>query len=123
MVGTRKDLNGATVLLAEDDRFVASQLASQLNEAGAKVAGPVATVSQALDTLESADIDVAVIDFMLEDSNSASLQEALHSKQVPFVVITGYPRVLVRSDARQKVLGKPVSSDELCSAVRAVLSV
>jgi|SRR5215469_12410161 len=119
---TAKDLNGATVLLAEDDSFVASELAAQLNDAGANVAGPVATVSQALDTLESANIDVAVIDFMLEDSNSVSLQEALASKQVPFVIITGYPRVLVRRDARQTVLGKPVSPDELCSAVRAVLS-
>jgi DNA-binding response OmpR family regulator len=86
------------------------------------VAGPVASVSQALDTLESADIDVAIIDFMLEDSNTAPLQEALFSKQVPFVVITGYPRVLVRRDARQTVLGKPVSPEELYSAVRMVLS-
>jgi DNA-binding NarL/FixJ family response regulator len=122
MGGTRKELNGATVLLAEDDRLVASELAARLNEAGAKVAGPVATVSQALDTLESADIDVAVIDYMLEDSNSAALQAALDSKGVPFVVLTGYPRVLVRRDARQTVLGKPVTPDELCSAVRAVLS-
>jgi DNA-binding NarL/FixJ family response regulator len=122
MRGIRKELNGATVLLAEDDTFVASELAARLNEAGAKVAGPVATVSQALDTLESADIDVAVIDFMLEDSNSASLQEALDSKHVPFVVITGYPRALVRRDPRQTVLGKPVSPEELCSAVRAALA-
>jgi DNA-binding response OmpR family regulator len=122
MGDTRKELNGATVLLAEDDRFVASELAARLNEAGAKVAGPVATVSQALDTLDSADIDVAVIDYMLEDSNSAPLQAALDSKRVPFVVLTGYPRVLVRRDARQTVLSKPVTPDELCSAVRAVLS-
>jgi DNA-binding response OmpR family regulator len=122
MDGTRKELSGATVLLAEDDMFVASELAAHLNDAGAKVAGPVATVSEALDTLESADIDVAVIDFMLEDGNSTGLQTALDSKQVPFVVITGYPRVLVRRDARQAVLGKPVTSDELYSAVRAVLS-
>jgi DNA-binding response OmpR family regulator len=117
-----RDLNGATVLLAEDDTLVASALADHLNKAGAKVAGPVASVSQALDTLESADIDVAIIDFMLEDSNTAPLQEALFSKQVPFVVITGYPRVLVRRDARQTVLGKPVSPEELYSAVRMVLS-
>jgi DNA-binding response OmpR family regulator len=118
----RKELSGATVLLVEDDMFVASQLASQLNEAGAKVAGPIATVSQALDTLKSADVDVAVIDFMLEDTNSTALQAALDSKQVPFVVLTAYPRVLVRRDARQTVLHKPVSSDELYSAVKAVLS-
>jgi DNA-binding NarL/FixJ family response regulator len=122
MVGIRKELNGATVLLAEDDRFVASELAARLNEAGARVAGPVATVSEALHTLEGADVDVAVIDFMLEDGNSADLQMALDSKQVPFVIITGYPRVLVRRDPRQMVLGKPVTPDELCSAVRAVLA-
>ena len=122
MNSAHKELNGATVLLAEDDVFVASEFAAQLNKAGAKVAGPVATVSQALNALESADIDVAVIDFMLEDSNSTALQTALDSKQVPYVVITGYPRVLVRRDACQAVLHKPVSPDELCSAVRTALS-
>jgi DNA-binding NtrC family response regulator len=122
MGDTHKELDGATVLLAEDDSFVTSDLAARLNEAGAKVAGPVATVSEALDTLKAADIDVAVIDFMLEDDNTTALQSALESRRVPFVVITGYPRVLVRRDPRQPVLGKPVSRDELYSAIRAALS-
>ena len=49
-----------------------------------------------------------------------ALQTALESKAIPFVVITGYPRVLVRRDHRQPVLSKPVSAEALTSTVRAL---
>jgi hypothetical protein len=60
-----------------------------------------------------------VIDFVLEDQNSTALQEALERKKVPFVIVTGYPAVLVRRYPQQTILHKPLSSRELCSTLRA----
>jgi hypothetical protein len=44
------------------------------------------------------------------------LQTALERRDIPFVLLTGYPRVLVRRHDHQNVLSKPVSPDLLCEA-------
>jgi hypothetical protein len=42
------------------------------------------------------------------------------SREFPFVVVTTYPRVLVRRNDSQRVLSKPISPHKLCESVRAV---
>ena len=44
---------------------------------------------------------------------------ALETRHIPFVVLTGYPRVLVRRSEQQVVLSKPVSADLLRMSVKA----
>jgi two-component SAPR family response regulator len=119
MHGIAKELAGTKVLVVDDDMLIAMDHANQLNESGAEVIGPFTMASEAIDALCAVHIDAAVIDFVLEDHTSASLQEALEHKGVPFVVVTAYPAVLVRRDPRQMVLSKPVPRGELCSRVRA----
>jgi hypothetical protein len=63
---------------------------------------------------------VAIIDYVLADDNSEALQAALEAKGIPFIVVTGYPRVLVRRDQRQRVLSKPVAPEVLASTVRSL---
>jgi hypothetical protein len=65
-------------------------------------------------------VDAAVVDFVLADANSRTLQALLTEKRLPFVVISGYPSVLVRERKDQQVLDKPVIADNLCTALRAV---
>jgi hypothetical protein len=69
--------------------------------------------------VESEPVDVALLDYALADQNSEKLQAALETKHIPFVVLTGYPRVLVRRDQSQNVLSKPVSPSLLRMSVRA----
>ena len=73
----------------------------------------------ALAVVEKEDVDVALLDYALTDCNSDDLQDALETRHIPFVVLTGYPRVLVRRDRQQKVLSKPVSADLLRMSLRA----
>jgi CheY-like chemotaxis protein len=75
------------------------------------------TVTQALACVERSRIDVALIDYALTDQNSEPLQTALERRDIPFVLLTGYPRVLVRRHDHQNVLSKPVSPDLLCEAI------
>jgi DNA-binding response OmpR family regulator len=112
------ELSNIRVLVVEDEPLIAMGLADQLREAGARVLGPCATASQAIDVFQANNVDVAVIDFVLADQNSEGLQTALENKGIPFVVLTGYPRVLVRRNERQRVLSKPVRPDDLCSVVK-----
>jgi DNA-binding NarL/FixJ family response regulator len=119
-MGSKKELSNITVLVAEDEPLVAMGVVNHLTEAGATVVGPCSTSGRAIAALEENDIDVAIVDFVLADDNTQELQAALDDKGIPFIVLTGYPRVLVRRDQRQPVLSKPVSAEALASTVRAL---
>jgi CheY-like chemotaxis protein len=110
-------LSGKRVLVVEDEPLIAMDYAAQLREAGADVVGNCATVREALDAVEKsgeAAIDAAVVDFVLADRNSEPLQVALKQRHIPFVVVSAYPRPLVRTDASDRILQKPVSGQALC---------
>jgi hypothetical protein len=62
---------------------------------------------------------VAVVDYVLADGNSEPLQTALTRKHIPFVVVSSYPRPLVRMEPGQEILQKPVAPNVLCGRVAA----
>jgi DNA-binding response OmpR family regulator len=113
-------LIGKRVLIVEDEPVIALDYATQLVQAGAKVVATCATVQGAVDCLREKPIDVAVIDFVLADGNSERLQAALKRQHIPFVVVSAYPRALVRTEPGQEILQKPVRGELLCGRVEAV---
>lgn len=113
-------LNGRRVLVVEDEILVGLDYCHNLEQAGAEVIGPCRTVRDALDCVRKSRIDAAVLDYALADRNSETLQSVLESREIPFVVITAYPRILVRRSDNQEVLSKPISPNELCDSVCAV---
>ncbi len=115
-------LLGKTVLLVEDDALAGIDCREQLLLAGAEVIGPVASISDAMACLSRHEIDVAVLDHALLDGNSLDLQTALDNKDVPYVILTGYPSVLVRRGEDQAILQKPVRSELLWDTVRSACS-
>jgi DNA-binding response OmpR family regulator len=122
-LGTNRELANVRVLVVEDEPLIAMSLADQLTEAGAVVVGPCSTIGRAVAELSEKDIDVAIVDYVLADDNSEGLQAALEERSVPFIIVTGYPRVLVRRDKRQHVLSKPISPETLTSTVRSLARV
>ena len=115
---TDPSLRGLRVLLAEDDPLEAIEYCDWLCDAGAVVLGPVSSVRQALSIMSREPVDVAVIDFALADENSGSLQEVLEENDIPYVVVTGYPRPLIRRNKSQVILPKPLDCVALCASVR-----
>jgi DNA-binding response OmpR family regulator len=112
------DLSGLRVLIVEDEPLEAIDYQDILSDAGAEVIGPFASVGGiGVDAVESC--DVAVIDYALRGGTSLDLQERLESLGKPFIVVTAYPRVLVRRHEGQTVVCKPISPELLCSMVRA----
>lgn len=117
--GSPTDLLGWKVLVVEDEPLEALDYCDRLVAAGAEVVGPFDSVSAALDSVKHDPIDVALLDYALADQNSEKLQSALERRDIPFVVLTGYPRVLVRRNDTQKVLSKPISSNLLYMTIKA----
>jgi CheY-like chemotaxis protein len=110
-------LSGKRVLVVEDEPLVALDYASLLTDAGAHVVSMCATVRDALNLLKAAGdpppIDAAIVDFVLKDRNSEPLQIELKQRHIPFVVVSAYPRPLIRTEAAEHILQKPVSPKAL----------
>ena len=107
------ELQGCKVMVVEDEPLEALDYCDRLAGAGAEIVGPFRSASEALHVVDTQPVDVALLDYALADSNSEELQAALDTRDIPFVVLTGYPRVLVRRDHHQVVLSKPISDDLL----------
>lgn len=113
-------LTGIRLLVAEDEPLIAMDYAAMLTWAGAEVVATLRTAAEVIAYLQEHRIDAAIVDFVLADGNSGALQIVLTERNIPFVVISGYPSVLVRESKDQHVLHKPVTADNLCAAVLAV---
>ena len=119
MMEQSSSLVGKRILIVEDEPLVAMEHSSVLAEAGASIVATCASVTRALDCLERTAVDVAVVDYLLADRNSEPVQAALKKKHIPFVVVSSYPRALIRTDQAQDILRKPVAPHLLCVRVEA----
>jgi DNA-binding response OmpR family regulator len=79
---------GRTILLLEDEPFIALAIEQDLAEVGATVLS-AATCSQALWLLLHERIDVAVLDFRIGDENCEAVAQRCRELGVPFVITSG----------------------------------
>ncbi|MEH3121352.1 MAG: response regulator [Sphingomonas phyllosphaerae] len=86
-----RTLDGCRILVVEDEYLLADDLRTGLDDAGALVLGPVATVDDAL-TLVGAEprIDGAVLDVNLGGEPAYAVADLLIERHVPLVFTTGY---------------------------------
>ena len=88
---SRGALQGARILIVEDEYFIADDLARALREAGATTVGPVGTVKQADDLLSSKErIDAAILDLNLRGEMAYALAERLAAADLPLLIVSGY---------------------------------
>ena len=112
-----RPLRGKRLLVAEDEPTAATEYSATLSSAGAQAVTTARTVAQAIDCVRESRVDAAVVDYVLGDHNSSALQSVLEEKRIPYVVVSGYPPVLVRTGGDQRVLCKPVTPDHLCAVL------
>jgi two-component system, response regulator PdtaR len=83
-------LSGMTVLLVEDDFIVAFDMQTLLEDAGATVVGPAASLVEARDVLGKTLPTVAVLDVNLNGEHVFPLLGDLERRKIPYLFATAY---------------------------------
>src|SRR5689334_15022556 len=78
-------LSGRSILLVEDERLIAMDVASSLSDAGASVT-MANTLKEALEIVRRQRFSCAVVDHSLRDGDSDPLCQELAAQGMPFVV-------------------------------------
>jgi DNA-binding response OmpR family regulator len=82
-------LDGARILVAEDEALIGIDLADHLEGFGAQVVGPVASLSDAIPLIEQNKLHAALLDYTLEDGETIPLINMLVPRGVATVIYTG----------------------------------
>lgn len=116
-------LQGARILIAEDDAILAFDLGIVLQKAGAEILGPTLTLSHALSLAQTTPMSAAVLDVSLRNEEVFPAAQALQGRGVGIVFYTGYAAVdqLRRDWPDAQVLTKPTPARVLVEAVRRAL--
>lgn len=110
------------VLVVEDEPLLSMLLEESVTELGHELAGSAATVAQALETLATSEIDLALLDFSLgHDTTSIPVAEQLRAAGIPFIFLSGHQSLEGREGVPPApLLSKPFSLDQLASAINAL---
>jgi DNA-binding response OmpR family regulator len=83
-------LRGLSILIVEDEYFIAMQMANAIKCCGGSVLGPVADLQKARDLAQRETVDGVILDLMLNGASSLSLADELMSRGTPVILATGY---------------------------------
>jgi two-component sensor histidine kinase len=110
-------VQGKKFAVIEDEPLIAVNIASVLEQGGAQIFGPAATVNDALCLIEETELDGALVDANLRGQPAGEIAAALTRKGIPFVFVTGYGReALPCSFAHARMLKKPFTEVQLLEA-------
>lgn len=111
------------VLLAEDSTLIAMDIESILTNYGCEVLGPFASVGEALKAVDRERVDVAVIDFLLNDGSAEPLARVLDDQGIPYAICTGAGEAeLTARYPYTPLLGKPYNPDDVCMVVNSLIA-
>jgi PAS domain S-box-containing protein len=120
----KDQLAGRRVLIVEDDSAIAENLAFEIAAEGGKVVGPVATVKAALEAIANTELDGAILDLNLIGEMAFPVADALATRHIPFVIMTGFDAraVLPARHGNVSCLQKPVTPYTICRELEAIFN-
>ncbi|MDQ1156008.1 DNA-binding response OmpR family regulator [Sphingomonas sp. SORGH_AS 950] len=116
-------LTNRRILIVEDEYMLAQDLQLELEEAGAIVIGPEASVPSALSRIEQEDrIDAVILDVNLGGQFAFPVADALTARHIPFIFASGYEDDVVKSRYPDVVnCAKPFVARQLLHSLENVL--
>jgi two-component system, response regulator PdtaR len=111
------------VLIVEDEVLVAMEIEHHVLALGFAVLGPAPSVKAAARLLDGDKPHVALLDVNLRGETVAPIARRLHEGNVPYALVTGYPRLALDDPALAHAprLAKPVSEAEIGEMLRRLL--
>ena len=111
-------LEGRSILVVEDEYFLAADLAQLLRRHGAEVLGPCPDERDALLQVEKRRPDCAVLDVKLGPGRGFGLADRLQALGVSFLFFTGYDEEILPQRFSGVVrLEKPMDDARLLDAI------
>ena len=112
------DLSGRRILVVEDEYMIADDMQRELEALGAEVVGPAGSLGEAMNMLQHAEVNLAVIDVNLGGEKAFPLADALQARDLHFVFTTGYDQAALPDRyAAVPRCEKPVNMRRLISAL------
>jgi signal transduction histidine kinase len=116
------DLAGFSVLIVEDDFYLAADLERELRGRGASIDGPFSSEDLALEYLKTHKPDAALLDINFGHGPSFQVAQILRARHVPLIFVTGYQQTRMPADFAETVrLQKPVDVKTISRAVERLL--
>ncbi len=112
---------GSRILIIEDDMLIAAGIELDLRRIGYETVGPVGTVSDAIQLINSGeDLHAAVVDLNLHGEESWPVVELLCQRGVPYILSTGYSDI-AGNLGDTPILEKPYSPERLQDVLQELL--
>ena len=118
-------LQGARILVMEDEFLIAMALEAVLEDHGCVVVGPFATVRAGWDSADADGIDAAVLDVNLRDGIVSPIAARLQARGVPIMLHTSHDNAATLPDCLKTLprLSKPSSDAGVARALATLLGV
>ena len=117
-------LHRARILVAEDQPFIALELALAIEDAGGEVVGPAASVEEALILIAALPLGAAILDVNLADGDCSAVVEVLAGLRVPMILQTGVglPPSLANRFPELRVHIKPCATAQLITELESLIA-
>ena len=119
-MGSTNVLEGKRVMVVEDDYFIVAEVIEKLEQCGAQVAGPYASIEDASSSMTlGKKVDAAMLDVNVGGRMIFPFAETLQAQGIPLVFVTGYSEIDI-PDSLEHVarLTKPVDFSQLIEHLR-----
>lgn len=116
----KQQIEHKSILIVEDDPFIAMDLEDTFAEAGFDVIGPVADVKSGLSLIKSQKPDIATLDYNLGRENSVPIANALEDLHVPYIFLSGQMSRVIEDHnvPAQSIIGKPYVPAKLVNVIK-----
>lgn len=115
----RPPLKGLQVLVVEDQYLLARDVCEWLEQAGARIVGPVPDSERACQLIDREPLKAAVVDINLGKGPAYEVASKLTEHSVPFLFATGYDQAAIPAEfVNTPRLEKPFKGAELVRAVQ-----
>ena len=117
-------LEGANILVVEDEVVIAMEITSSLEDEGAQVIGPAHTLDRAVILASKFDISAAILDLRLGAASVAPVARLLSEREIPVLFYSGQsPADPAKAEwPKSAIFAKPCSPDILIGALAGLVA-